>query len=51
MSTLMGGILLVNMIAQVIMIGEWYMATLQFLILSIIQICLSRYVLLGYKKL
>lgn len=50
MSTIMGGILFVSMIAQVIILREWYMATLQFLIFSIIQVCLSGYVYLGYKK-
>lgn len=47
MSTIMGGILFVSMIAQVIILGEWYMATLQFLFLSIIQVCLSGYVFSG----
>ncbi len=51
MSTIMGGIFFVSIIAQVIILGEWYMATLQFLIISIIQVCLSGYVFLGYKKL
>lgn len=50
MSAIMGGIFFVSIIAQVIILGEWYMATLQFLIFSIIQVCLSGYVFLGYKK-
>jgi hypothetical protein len=49
MSTIMGGIFFVSIIAQVIILREWYMATLQFLIFSIIQLCLSGYVFLGYK--
>jgi hypothetical protein len=49
MSSIMGGILFVSMIAQVIILGEWYMATLQFIFFSIIQVCLSGYVFLGYK--
>jgi hypothetical protein len=51
MSAIMGGIFLVSLIAQVILLGEWYLATQEFLILSIIQILLSGYALLGNKKL
>ena len=50
MSAIMGGILLVSLIAQVLILSEWYLVTLQLLILSIIQVCLSGYVFLGYKK-
>ncbi|MDF2907432.1 MAG: hypothetical protein K0R34_2753 [Herbinix sp.] len=51
MSAIMGGIFFVGTIAQVIILGEWYMATLQFLIISIIQVGLSVYVFLGYQKM
>lgn len=51
MSGLMGIIFLVSIIIQRIMLGEWYLATGQFLIFSIIQIFLSGYGLLGYRQL
>ncbi|MBU3100213.1 MULTISPECIES: hypothetical protein [Clostridium] len=41
-SAIMGGLLLISIIAQVIVLGEWYVATVEFLILSIIQLCLCR---------
>lgn len=47
MSAIMGGILLISIIAQVIILGEWYMATIQLVILSIIQLCISGYVFSG----
>ncbi|AOY76807.1 hypothetical protein [Clostridium formicaceticum] len=50
MSTLMGSILFVSIVAQIIILGEWYLATVEFMILSIIQICLSAYALLYYKR-
>lgn len=49
-SAIMGGIFFMSTVAQVIILGEWYMVTIQFFILSIIQICLSVYVFLGYRK-
>lgn len=50
MSAIMGGIFFMSLVAQVIILGEWYMATIQFFIFSTIQLCLSGYVFLGYKK-
>ncbi|WP_010530223.1 hypothetical protein [Lentibacillus jeotgali] len=49
-SAIMGGFFCVSLICQVIILGEIYLATIEFLVLSIIQLCLSGYVLLGYKK-
>ena len=49
MSAIMGGIFFMSIVAQVIILGEWYMATVQFLIFSIIQLCLSFYVFSGYR--
>lgn len=49
-SALMGGILLISIFLQVIILGEWYLPTLEFLILSIIQIFLSLYCSGGYRK-
>lgn len=49
-SVIMGGIFFLGTIAQVIILGEWYMATVQFFIMSIIQICLSIYVFLGHRR-
>lgn len=50
MSAVMGWILFISLVAQIIILGEWYMATFQFFIYSIIQICLSGYVFSGYRK-
>ncbi|NNU75538.1 hypothetical protein [Clostridium estertheticum] len=41
-SAIMGGLLFVSIITQVIVLGEWYMATCEFLILSIGQLGLCR---------
>lgn len=49
-SLIMGFIFFISLVAQVIILGEAYLATAQFFILSIIQILLSGYVYLGYKK-
>ncbi len=49
-SALMGGIFLISIVAQRLVLGEWYMATVQFLILSIIQLSLSGYVFLSNQK-
>jgi hypothetical protein len=42
-SVVMGGVLLCGMVIQRIILGEWYLATLEFIILSIVQISLSIY--------
>ena len=49
-STIMGLIFFISTVAQVIILGEWYMATIQFFIFSIIQLCLSLYVFSGYRR-
>jgi hypothetical protein len=46
----MGSIFFVSIIFQVIILEEWYLATLEFLIFSMIQISLSIYCFLGYRK-
>jgi len=50
MSALMGGLLFISLIAQVIILGETYMATIQFFILSIIQLAFSMYAFKGQRK-
>jgi len=40
-SAIMGGIFLISLIAQVIILGECYLATVEFFIFSIIQLFLS----------
>jgi hypothetical protein len=50
MSGVMGGIFFISLVAQVIILGEWYMATVQFFVLSIIQLSLCGYVFLGYRN-
>ena len=49
-SALMGGIFFISIIFQVILLGEWYLATLEFLFFSIIQISLSVYCSGSYRK-
>ncbi|HEY5585156.1 MAG TPA: hypothetical protein VIK78_11795 [Ruminiclostridium sp.] len=49
-SSLMGGILLISLVCQVIILGEWYLATMEFLILSIVQLCLSGFALLVMER-
>jgi len=51
MSAIMGGIFFMSIVAQVMILGEWYMATVQFFIFSIIQLGLSGYVFSGYRKI
>lgn len=41
MSMVMGLILLLSMIAQIIVLGEWYLATLQLIIAALLQLLLS----------
>jgi hypothetical protein len=38
LSAFMGGIFFTSMIFQVIILGEWYLVTLEFLVFSIIQL-------------
>ncbi|HCX62056.1 hypothetical protein [Sedimentibacter sp.] len=41
LSLIMGSILFICMVLQVIILREWYLATVQFIVLSIVQIALS----------
>ena len=49
-SATMGSIFFVSIIFQVIILEEWYLATLEFLIFSMIQISLSIYCFVGYRN-
>lgn len=49
-SAIMGGIFFVSLVAQVLILGEVYLATAEFFVLSIIQLCLCGYVFLSYRK-
>ncbi|WP_085522726.1 hypothetical protein [Tuberibacillus sp. Marseille-P3662] len=49
-SAFMGGLFFLSLIFQVIILGEWYLATVEFLILGFIQLCLSGYVFVGYRQ-
>lgn len=51
LSSIMGGIFFMSMVAQVIILGEWYMATVQFFAFSIIQLSLSGYAFSGDRKI
>lgn len=49
-SAIMGGIFFVSLVAQVFILGEAYLATVEFFVLSIIQLCLCIYVFLSNRK-
>ena len=49
-SAIVGFIFFVLLVSQVIILGEWYLATVEFMILSVLQLCLSWYTIDGYKK-
>jgi len=49
-SALMGGILLISLVCQVIILGQWYLATMEFLVLAIVQLYLSGFSLLCMEK-
>lgn len=49
-SAIMGTIFLISIISQTMILGEWYLATVQFLAFGIIQLFFSIYVYAGYKK-
>ena len=40
-SAIMGGIFSISIVAQAIILGQWYLETVEFLFFSIIQLCLS----------
>lgn len=48
-SAVMGGIFIMSLIAQVVILGEMYLATVEFMLLSIIQLCLSGYLFVCYN--
>lgn len=50
LSVIMGGILFISLVSQVVVLGEWYLATLEFLLLSTIQLFLSVYSFISNKK-
>lgn len=45
-SAIMGGIMLISLVVQVIILKEYYLATFEFLLVSILQLMLSGYALL-----
>ena len=49
-SLIMGSLFFFGLIYQYILVQETYIVTKPFLILSVIQLCLSGYVFLGYRK-
>lgn len=49
-SALVGLLLLICVIAQVIILGEWYLPSVEFFVAGIIQIIISGYVLSTRKK-
>lgn len=49
-SSIMGVIFLLSLIAQIIVLGDCYLATIQLMILSIIQMALSLNVFLYFRK-
>ncbi|MEK6264510.1 MAG: hypothetical protein N2B06_07050 [Clostridium sp.] len=49
-SAIMGVMFFLSLIAQVIILEETYLATVVFMIFSIIQLCLCWYVFNGYRK-
>ena len=49
-SAIMGAVFFFSLIFQRIILEEHYIVTNPFLALSVIQLCLSGYVFLGYKK-
>jgi hypothetical protein len=40
-SAIMGGILLISLISQVLIVKEWYLATVEFFVLCLVQLILS----------
>lgn len=50
LSAIMGGIFLISLVSQVIILGESYLATVQFFIFCIFQLCTSLYAYLGYRR-
>lgn len=49
-SAIMGGIFFISLIFQVLLLGKTYLATIEFFLLSLIQLGLSGLVFSGYRK-
>ncbi|OQC17323.1 MAG: hypothetical protein BWX72_00421 [Firmicutes bacterium ADurb.Bin080] len=49
-SAIVGVIFFVSLVVQVLVLGEVYLATAEFFVLSLIQLCLCGNVFLSYKK-
>lgn len=49
-STVMSGILLIGLTLQVIILGEVFLATIEFFILGIIQLCITGYGFVCFKR-
>ncbi|WP_443662327.1 hypothetical protein [Clostridium sp.] len=49
-SAIMGGLLFISIISQVIILKETYLATVEIMALSIIQLCICRYTFPKYSK-
>lgn len=49
-STVMSGILLISLTLQVIILGEVFLATIEFFILGIIQLCITGYEFIRFKR-
>jgi hypothetical protein len=49
-SVIMGLMFFISLVFQVIILGKWYMATVEFMIFSIIQLYLSGYAFIVYRK-
>jgi hypothetical protein len=50
MSVIMGGTLFLCLVFQVIILGEWYLGTLEFMLVSIVQLGLSTYILYSNRN-
>jgi hypothetical protein len=46
----MGGVLFFSLVAQVIILGEWYLATAEFFIFSLLQLFLCGYTISGLRR-
>jgi len=49
-SAIIGGILLISVLCQVMVLGKWYLATVEFLVLAIVQLILSGLSLLVMER-
>lgn len=49
MSAVMGAVFFIGLVAQVLILGDWYIATIEFLLLSVIQLGLCGFAALGSR--